>query len=37
MKNRALLVLLAIVLVVSLAAFVACKAEEEPPVEEVWE
>jgi len=42
MKNRALLVLLAVVLVVSLIAFAACKAEEEaPPVEEegeeVWE
>jgi len=37
MKNRALLVLLAIVLVVSMAAFAACKAEEEPPVEEVWQ
>ena len=42
MKNRVLLIFLAIVLVVSLVAFVACKAEEEeappppppPPVEE---
>jgi len=37
MKNRILLVFLAVVLVVSLAAFAACKAEEAPPVEEVWE
>ncbi len=35
MKTKGLLVLLAMVLVVSLAAFVACKAEEEaPPVVE---
>ena len=39
MKNRVLLVLLAMVLVVSLVAFAACKAEEEAPpvVEEVWQ
>jgi TRAP transporter TAXI family solute receptor len=38
MKNRILLVFLALVLVVSLAAFAACKVEEEPPpVEEVWQ
>jgi len=34
MKNKVLLIFLAIVLVVSLAAFAACKAEEEPPVVE---
>jgi TRAP-type C4-dicarboxylate transport system substrate-binding protein len=33
-KNRLLLILLAVVLVVSLVAFAACKAEEAPPVEE---
>ena len=41
MKNRVLLVLLAIVLTLSLVAFAACKAEEAPPVEEeeegVWQ
>jgi len=38
MKNRVLLIFLAVVLVVSTVAFAACKAEEEPPVvEEVWE
>ena len=34
MKRRILFVFLALVLVVSLAAFAACKAEEEPPVVE---
>ena len=34
MKKRVLLVILAIVLSVSLMAFAACKAEEEPPVVE---
>ena len=34
MKKRILYVFLALVLVVSLAAFAACKAEEEPPVVE---
>jgi len=34
MKNRLLLVLLAIALVVSLVAFAACKAEEAPPIVE---
>ena len=34
MKNKVLLIFLAIVLVVSLAAFAACKAEEEPPIVE---
>ncbi len=38
MKTKGLLVLLAMVLVVSLAAFVACAAEEEaPPVTEGWQ
>jgi len=34
MKNRTLLIFLALVLVVSLIAFAACKAEEAPPVVE---
>ena len=34
MKNRILLIFLALVLTVSLAAFAACKAEEAPPVVE---
>jgi len=34
MKNRVLLIFLAVVLVVSMVAFAACKAEEEPPVVE---
>jgi len=33
-KNRVLLIFLAVVLVVSLVAFAACKAEEEPPIVE---
>lgn len=37
MKNRVLLVFLALVLVVSLAAFGACAPEEEEEEEEVWE
>ena len=37
MKNRVLLVLLAIVLTLSLVAFAACKAEEAPVEEGVWQ
>ncbi|GAI05460.1 unnamed protein product [marine sediment metagenome] len=37
MKHRILLVFLALVLVVSLVTFAACKAEEEPPVVEEWQ